>query len=97
MLVEKANKCDQISDALPLAANVTDLRKLERKVQSEVKISSWHISECYRVGVAQQLIDQAEALAPKFEALAAAIESRIAELKGRSRSQTDKEQVNDDR
>ncbi|MDK1494124.1 hypothetical protein QN219_29565 [Sinorhizobium sp. 7-81] len=97
VLVEKASKYDQISDALSLAANVTDLRKLERKVRSEVKISSWHISECYRVGIEQQLLDQAEALAPKFEALAGAIESRIAELKGRSHSKTRKRQANDDR
>lgn len=80
-LVEKAKKYDEISTAVPLAANVTDLRKLERKVQSEVKISSWHVRECYRVGASQHLIDQAETLAPKFEALAGAIGARIAEMK----------------
>lgn len=90
VLVEKVKKYNQISRALPSAVNVTDLRKLERKVQSEVKISPWHISECYRVGLPQQLIDQAQALVPKFEALASAIEFRIAELKGRSRSKAEK-------
>jgi hypothetical protein len=84
-IVERAKLYEELSDALSIAANVTELRKIQRKIESQAKQATWQISQYYRDGVSQHLITQAEALAGKFDAMAPKIETKIAEMKARPR------------
>ena len=70
-----------LSKDLPLAANLTEVRKIERKVQSHVKQGSWQISEYVRDGVSDVLIRQAEELHRSYEALSQRVEDRVASFK----------------
>ncbi|NNH67991.1 hypothetical protein [Rhizobium laguerreae] len=64
---------------------VTELRKIERKVEGQVKRASWQLTQYYRDGVRRSAIDTAERLEPLFEALSADVAQRIEEAKARPR------------
>jgi hypothetical protein len=84
-IVERANLYQQIVEALPLASNVTELRKIERKVESHIRQEEWQMTQYCHDGVSKPLIDQAEALADNFRAMPPVIKARIEEIKAKRR------------
>jgi len=80
-IAERVKTHQELSSALVAATTVTDLRKIERKVESQVKQSSWQIPEYYRDGVSRNLIEQAEEMEKQFQSLATSVALRITELK----------------
>jgi hypothetical protein len=83
LIAEKATLYEELSATMPLATSVTELRKIERKVASQIKQGSWQIAEYHQAGVAPPVVKQAEDLVEKFKAMATAVEDRVAEVKSR--------------
>ncbi|NKM14168.1 hypothetical protein GFL85_24635 [Rhizobium laguerreae] len=88
-IADRAKLFEDLSAALLAASNVTDLRKIESKVSSQLKQASWQITQYYRDGVAPSLVEKAEDLEKNLQAMLSAVEARIAEFKSRRRKPTD--------
>ncbi len=82
MVDKKADLLTQMKKALEDPnLNVTQLRKIEAKVATQIKQLAWQIDELQRRGVDNRVIAEAERLAVEFPNLASEIEQRIAERK----------------
>lgn len=68
------------------AATLTEIRKLERKVQSYLKQSHHHIIQLYKDRVSDDAIARAEAMEPRFKDLAEMINKKASEFKQRRKN-----------
>ncbi|TIN18539.1 MAG: hypothetical protein E5Y31_25950 [Mesorhizobium sp.] len=85
VIEEKIALSDGIKKSLVQSdLNVTQLRKLEAKVSSQVRQLSWQTSELYSAAVSDSTIATAERLKKDFDFLAERIATRIAERKTHS-------------
>ncbi|WP_428413462.1 hypothetical protein [Pararhizobium sp.] len=85
MISEKDKLHLELAGTLGVTTSLTELRKIERKVDSQIKQDLRLITDYYRDGVADQVIIRAEKTAKEFEALKSQIDARAAELKAARR------------
>jgi hypothetical protein len=85
LIVDKEALFSALSDTLASTITLTELRKIERKVDSQIKQDSRLITDYYRDGISDELVIRAEKTANDFEVLKSKIVDRAAELKATGR------------
>jgi hypothetical protein len=80
LIVDKEKLFSELSGSLVSTTSVTELRKIERKVDTQIRQDPRLITDYYRDGISDQFVIRAEKTAKEFELLKSLIEARAAEL-----------------